>query len=276
VNYYKRHIGDYAAATRHLSLLEHGVYAVLLDVYYSSEKPLPLELRAVQRLVSAKSDDERAAVEVVLSEFFTQADDGWHQTRCDEEIAHKQEKGEINKIQGKLGGRPTLITDSVIPDNPNASLEKRSGIKLVSPPETDTNPSHKPIANSHYSGISDEIPTSGKPDLPQCPHLALIDLFGRCCPDLPQPKPELWDGKDADNMRARWKWVLTAKKRSGARYAETREEALDFFSRFFTYVSGSDFLMGRRSDFTCSLQWLMKAANFAKVVQGNYENKAAA
>ena len=64
--------------------------------------------------------------------------------------------------------------------------------------------------------------------------------------------------------------------RSGERYATNRDEALDWFGRFFRYVSSSDFLMGRRGDFTCTLQWLVKAENFAKVVQGNYENKEAA
>ncbi len=272
MNYYKRHIGDYAAATRHLSLLEHGVYCMLLDVYYTSERALPADVKAVQRLVGAKSRDEREAVETVLREFFEQHADGWHKTRCDEEIHHKQAKAETNQALGRLGGRPKQITDSVIPDNPNGSDRKT---ETVSTSETESNPSHKPVANSQYSqGISDEIPTSGKPDLPQCPHLVLIDLFGECCPELPQPKPEMWDGKNAENMRARWKWVLTAKKRSGQRYATTREEAIDWFGRFFRYVAGSDFLMGRRGDFTCSLQWLMKAGNFEKVVQGNYENKA--
>jgi len=273
VNYYKRHIGDYAAATRHLSLLEHGVYCMLLDVYYTSERALPAELKAVQRLVGAKSKDEREAVETILSEFFEQHGDGWHQPRCDEEIHHKQAKAETNQTLGKLGGRPKLITDSVIPENPNG-LSKESD--LVSTAETESNPSHKPVANSQYSqGTSDEVPTSGKPALPDCPHLVLIDLFGQHLPELPQPKPEMWDGKHAESMRARWKWVLSAKKRSGERYATNRDEALDWFGRFFRYVSGSDFLMGRRGDFTCTLQWLVKAENFAKVVQGNYENKEA-
>ena len=57
--FYKRHIGDYAAATRHLSLLEHGVYCMLLDIYYTSERALPVDTRAVQRLVGARSKDER-------------------------------------------------------------------------------------------------------------------------------------------------------------------------------------------------------------------------
>lgn len=94
MNYYKRHIGDYAAATRHLSLLEHGVYCLMLDIYYTTEKALPVETRAVQRLVNARSDEERAAVDVVLQEFFELHADGWHRSDCDAEIAEHQRTAE--------------------------------------------------------------------------------------------------------------------------------------------------------------------------------------
>jgi uncharacterized protein YdaU (DUF1376 family) len=86
MNHYPRHIGDYAAATRHLSLLEHGVYCMLLDVYYQREQCLPPDLRDVQRLAGARSKEEREAVDSVLREFFILRDDGWHNQRCDEEI----------------------------------------------------------------------------------------------------------------------------------------------------------------------------------------------
>jgi uncharacterized protein YdaU (DUF1376 family) len=276
VNYYKRHIGDYAAATRHLSLLEHGVYCLLLDVYYTTEKPLPLDERAIFRLVGARSDEERIAVQTILGEFFTGAPDGYRQPRCDEEIAIKQEKSAKNQGTGKLGGRPKLITDSVIPENPNASASVPTESETVSTDETSRNPSHKPLANSQGIEVPDGTSAAESSALPNCPHLELIDLFGRLLPELPQPKPELWDGKDAENMRARWRWVLTAKRRNGERYATNRAEALDWFGRFFGYVAKSDFLTGRSSDFTCSLQWLMKATNFGKVVQGNYENREGA
>lgn len=271
MNYYKRHIGDYAAATRHLSLLEHGVYCLLLDVYYTTEKPLPLDQRAVYRLVGARSDEERLTVDTILGEFFTSKPDGFHQPRCDEEISIKQEKSATNKEIGKLGGRPKEITDSVIPPNPSGLRLVSSESETVSADETSRNPSHKPITTSQYS----QIPAD-KSALPACPHLELIDLFGKHLPTLPQPKPELWAGKNADAMRARWKWVLTAKRRNGDRYATNEAEALDWFSRFFAYVAGSDFLTGKSSQWACDLGWLMKADNFAKVVQGNYENKAAA
>ena len=270
MNYYKRHIGDYAAATRHLSLLEHGVYCLLLDIYYTGDKALPVDTRAVQRLVNARSKEEREAVDVILKEFFEQHADGWHQCRCDEEIHHKQAVSETNQAIGRLGGRPKLITDSVIPEKPN-------GLTLitdsVSATETYRNPSQEPVTNNQYSPDADASP----PGLPACPHLRLLASFAQHLPVLPQPKPELWQGKPADAMRARWKWVLTAKRGSGKRYAETTDEALDWFGRFFGYVAGSDFLSGRSGKWTnCDLGWLMKADNFAKVVQGNYENKEAA
>lgn len=108
--------------------------------------------------------------------------------------------------------------------------------------------------------------------LPDCPHLQVLKLFGELLPTLPQPKPELWAGKAADAMRARWKWLLSASRANGTRYATNEAEALDWFRRFFTFVGESDFLMARTGDFKCTLQWLMKADNFAKVVQGNYTN----
>ncbi|MDQ3270762.1 MAG: DNA-binding protein [Pseudomonadota bacterium] len=110
--------------------------------------------------------------------------------------------------------------------------------------------------------------------LPTCPHETLIDLFAEHLPALPQPKKELWAGKNAEAMRARWRWVLTAKKKDGTPYASTSEQAVAWFARFFGYVEKSDFLSGRSGKWTgCDLGWLMKADNFAKVVQGNYEQK---
>jgi uncharacterized protein YdaU (DUF1376 family) len=276
VNYYKRHIGDYAAATRHLSLLEHGVYGMLLDVYYTTEKPLPADERAVFRLIGARSDDEREAAHNMLAEFFRLEADGWHQGRCDEEIAKKDEKSAKNQITGKMGGRPKEITDSVI--EPSQSLSEKS--EKVSDISSKRNPSHKPLTTNQYSQEGTDVPLApGKPEaLPPCPHLALLELFGKHLPELPQPKPELWAGRNADNLRARWKWVLTARRSTTkARYATNEAEALDWFARFFAYVAGSDFLSGRSGKWAnCDLGWLVKADNFAKVIQGNYENREAA
>lgn len=90
MNYYERHIGDYLKDTSHLSLLEHGVYTRLLDVYYTREAPLPAD--QVARLIGARSKDEREAMAAVLGEFFTLVDGAYTQGRCDIEIARLQDK----------------------------------------------------------------------------------------------------------------------------------------------------------------------------------------
>lgn len=90
MNYFEFHIGDYAEATAHLSILEDGVYSRLLRKAYATERPLPAELDRVQRVIGARTEEERAAVEAVLYEFFELRDDGWHQERCDQAIAAYQ------------------------------------------------------------------------------------------------------------------------------------------------------------------------------------------
>lgn len=92
MNYYEHHIGDYIKATAHLSMLEDAAYRRLIDAYYTKEAPLPADRKACHRLTRATSKPERDAVDTILDEFFTLESDGWHQSRCDEEIAKYIEK----------------------------------------------------------------------------------------------------------------------------------------------------------------------------------------
>jgi uncharacterized protein YdaU (DUF1376 family) len=91
MNFYKHHIGDYAQATAHLSFVEDAAYSRMIRKYYAEEKPLPADIRAVQRLVGARTKEEKQAVEDVLNEFFDLLDDGWHNKRCDAELAVSNE-----------------------------------------------------------------------------------------------------------------------------------------------------------------------------------------
>ena len=84
---YFRAIGDYAKDTRHLTMIEHGAYTLMLDICYASEKPLPDNLPSLFRLCLARSKAEQEAVESVLSEFFTPAvGGGWTQKRVQKEL----------------------------------------------------------------------------------------------------------------------------------------------------------------------------------------------
>lgn len=68
MNFYPFHIGDYASATRHLSWDEDAAYRRMLDVYYTSERALPADVKELFRLVMAASKAQRDAVQSVLDE----------------------------------------------------------------------------------------------------------------------------------------------------------------------------------------------------------------
>lgn len=88
MNFYKRYIGDYARDTAHLSLTEHGVYAVLLDTGYATEKPLPGPLPALYRICRAATAAERRAVDLVAEQFFPVGQDGGRRNpRVEAELA---------------------------------------------------------------------------------------------------------------------------------------------------------------------------------------------
>lgn len=92
MNYYPFHIGDYVCATRHLSWEEDAAYRRLLDTYYTTEKPLPLDEKKIFRLVLASSKTQREAVLTVLEEFFSCTDDGWVNERAQKEIEEMRVK----------------------------------------------------------------------------------------------------------------------------------------------------------------------------------------
>lgn len=108
MNYYEHHLGDYVEATAHLSMLEDGAYGRLLRKYYATEKPLPADVKAVQRLVLCRNAAEGKAVEMVLREFFKLHEDGWHQERCDSEIARYHERTAQQRAASALGVKARL------------------------------------------------------------------------------------------------------------------------------------------------------------------------
>jgi uncharacterized protein YdaU (DUF1376 family) len=91
MNHFPFHIGDYAEATGHLSFIEDATYFRCIRKYYSTEKALPREISQVQRLIGAKTKEEKNSVEVVLNEFFILEEDGWHNKRCDQELEKYRE-----------------------------------------------------------------------------------------------------------------------------------------------------------------------------------------
>ena len=127
-HYYQRNIGDYARDTGHLTVIEHGLYVLMLDWYYLNERPITD--REVTRLSRGFRDDALT----VLCEFFKETEDGWVHSYADREIAKYHAKAEKNRANGQSGGRPRA----------SGNPEETQSVPIRIPDVTLTN-NHKPI-----------------------------------------------------------------------------------------------------------------------------------
>ena len=150
MNYYEHHIGDYAEATAHLTFIEDATYSRLIRKYYATEKPLPIEIKLVQRLINARSKEEKNAVASVLNEFFTLTDQGWRQERCDHEIARFKDKQlkARRSAEGRWQSFPSDESHSEI--TPNKGCERNAtAMRTHCPPDTKH---QSPATNLHTPG----------------------------------------------------------------------------------------------------------------------------
>ncbi len=147
MNYYEHHIGDYAEATAHLTFIEDATYSRLIRKYYATEKPLPADVKIVQRLINARSKEEKNAVVSVLNEFFTLTDDGWRQERCDHEIARFKDR-QIKARRSAEGRWQSSSVEQILSDSTTISVCDRNANAL--PTQCSPNTRHQtPNTNLH-------------------------------------------------------------------------------------------------------------------------------
>lgn len=149
MNFYTFHIGDYTSATGHLSWDEDMAYRRLIEAYYIREEPIPLEPRAVYRLARASTEEQRHAVDVVLSEFFQRTDRGFVHHRCEEEIAAARAKKERASENANKRWKNAVASksDAVALKNDAKAWEKRCEGNA---PNKTLSYSDRPISNQHH------------------------------------------------------------------------------------------------------------------------------
>jgi len=292
VNFYAFHIGDYISATRHLTWIEDVAYRRLLDVYYVREAPLPLDMRAIYRLVSASNDEQREAVQTVVAEFFRQSEAGWHHERCDREIAKATEKKQKAQESARARWNANAVPsqserNANAADRPCERIESGCEGNAPNPnPNPNPNPKVKPKdavlrteSSPPENGVADPSEASAEPpdkppklvngSVPSCPIEAVIEAYHEALPML--PRVAVRNTVRDRLVSARWRQVFADGK------AHNREEGLLLFREFFAYCRESKFLTGQakaqapdRPPFMADLQWLMSPTNFAKTVEGRY------
>jgi len=207
MNYYQHHIGDYLVETSHLTFLEDAAYSRLLRMYYYREYPYPADVAVVQRLSGARSKAEKNAVAVVLAEFFTLQDDGWHHAQADEQIAKYHSNKETSQENGKKGGRPKTKGE------PGDKPDETKGKPDENPTETQTKPkpnptltqskaNQQPITNNQQPINTLSPPLRIETAPPDAAPTACVDPPGGLPaePDKPPPEMPYGDGRPAGRL----------------------------------------------------------------------------
>lgn len=164
MNYYSHNIGDYAQATMHLSLIEDAIYSRLLRRYYAEETPLVNDMAQLCRWVGARSEEEKAAVDVVMNEFFTLEGDAWRNKRADKEIEAYQAKS------AKASESASKRWQDKEPAKKEPPQSERNATAM--PTHCEGNANQEPITNNQET---DKEKTSKKP-APRSASLPASDL----------------------------------------------------------------------------------------------------
>lgn len=137
-HWYPRYPADYGKKTRHLSMMEHGAYALLMDYCYSTGNPIPANAVQVHRICMAFASDEQDACMRVLHEFFTEQPDGWHNDRIDEElekrndISDKRSKAAQKRYEKKPANAHAIAPANADTATATANIDKKDEDTSVS------------------------------------------------------------------------------------------------------------------------------------------------
>ena len=93
-----------------------------------------------------------------------------------------------------------------------------------------------------------------------CPHMEIIALYHEILPELRAVRT--WEDDRQRMLRSRWN-------------SSPDRQSLDWWRTYFTQIREMPWLMGKRTGrdgntFQCTLEWLVRPKNFAKVIEGNY------
>lgn len=138
---------------------------------------------------------------------------------------------------------------------------------VAQPCEAETEAEAKTEERQWVIGATDPA----RPGPPVCPHDRIVALYHENLPTLPRVRH--WTEARRKQLAARWREMA-----SKGHY-QTADSGLDWWGRLFSYVGECPFLVGRapvapgRQPFFADLEWLVRSANFVKVLEGKYEDK---
>jgi len=255
MHHYSYNIGDYRRKTGHLTLLEHGIYRSLIDTYYLDENPLCLDKAKLMRSHSVRTPEEKEAFDNILADFFTETPEGYRHNHIEKELQKIYDKSEKARISAKSRWRRQKDQEAS-ETSQNMQDECERICKTCERIESECECS----AFVMLPKTQDPRPNPSAPKVaPNCPVKQIADLYNETVEILPK-----WRVLSADtkkNISARWK-----------EHESFRD--IKKWGNLFKYCDRNLFLSGRRdgvTDWNANLAWIVKAANFAKILNRNYD-----
>jgi len=245
MHYYQHHIGDFIKATARLSDTQSMAYLRLLWMYYDSEKPLKPDAKILAFQIGASVEE----TQLLLESFFWLAENGWHHTRCDQEIADYRSFLDKKSNAGK------------------ASAERRKNIRSTGVEQVlDSSATGEQLTTNQLTNNQSKeakaSPDLGKPkSVPACPVAEIVEMYNTMLPMLPAVSVVNDSRKRA--ISSRWREVVTTDKMD-------RKQGLEFFEWYFTMVKDSKFLTGKSKDWKADMDFLFNASKFPRIIEGTY------
>ena len=245
MHYYQHHIGDFIKATARLSDTQSMAYLRLLWMYYDSEKPLKPDAKILAFQIGASVEE----TQLLLESFFWLAENGWHHTRCDQEIAEYRSFLDKKSNAGK------------------ASAERRKNIRSTGVEQVlDSSATGEQLTTNQLTNNQSKeakaSPDLGKPkSVPACPVAEIVEMYNTMLPMLPAVSVVNDSRKRA--ISSRWREVVTTDKMD-------RKQGLEFFEWYFTMVKDSKFLTGKSKDWKADMDFLFNASKFPRIIEGTY------
>ena len=180
-------------------------------------------------------------------------------TSQDTAVRAEAETSETKPTERTEGRDAVEPKDSLCPNQPKV-LETTAGATggpagSVGPTVSNTDADDDDVAYAADAGTG-EKPAS----VPPCPHKDIVAIYHEVLPELRAVK--VWNSTREKRLRARWR-------------EDKARQSLDWWRKYFESVRASDFLMGRKADWSADFDWLICPTNMAKVLEGRYHDGSA-
>ena len=246
------------------SLAARGLWIELMCIAHESDRygHLSVNGRAMDaKQIARMVGESPAAVAKLLAELeaaavFSRGEDGVIYSR---RMVKDEHIRDVRAAAGKKGGNPNLV----------GGLLKQTGEQKPTPSSSSSSSSSKHESSDEDSSpeplapVATGNPAAGSGDLPvvpNCPVQRIVDAYHAELPMLPRVRA-LPDAAER-MLRTRWR-------------EDQSRQTVEWWREFFVYVRGCPFLVGAKTDFTADLLWIVRPVNFAKIVNGNFEEKTA-